>query len=47
MGAMVSPLRGSDGNVEFLLHAQAPGFPSPRASAVDLDAVVAEAERRS
>jgi 23S rRNA (cytidine1920-2'-O)/16S rRNA (cytidine1409-2'-O)-methyltransferase len=25
MGAMVSPLRGADGNVEFLLHAVAPG----------------------
>jgi 23S rRNA (cytidine1920-2'-O)/16S rRNA (cytidine1409-2'-O)-methyltransferase len=25
MGAMVSPLRGADGNVEFLLHALAPG----------------------
>jgi 23S rRNA (cytidine1920-2'-O)/16S rRNA (cytidine1409-2'-O)-methyltransferase len=28
MGAMVSPLRGADGNVEFLLHAVAPGGPA-------------------
>jgi 23S rRNA (cytidine1920-2'-O)/16S rRNA (cytidine1409-2'-O)-methyltransferase len=27
MGAMVSPLRGADGNVELLLHAVAPGGP--------------------
>lgn len=27
MGAMASPLTGSDGNVEFLLHARAPGNP--------------------
>lgn len=25
MGGMVSPIRGADGNVEFLLHARAPG----------------------
>ena len=40
MGAMVSPLRGADGNVEFLLHALAPGHPSPAAG-------VAVAELRS
>jgi len=28
MGAMVSPLRGADGNVELLLHAVAPGGPA-------------------
>jgi 23S rRNA (cytidine1920-2'-O)/16S rRNA (cytidine1409-2'-O)-methyltransferase len=40
MGAMASPLRGADGNVEFLLHAQraAPGASPPP----DLDAVMAE-----
>jgi 23S rRNA (cytidine1920-2'-O)/16S rRNA (cytidine1409-2'-O)-methyltransferase len=45
MGAMVSPITGADGNVEFLLHARtAPAEPAahPR-SAVDLAAVVAEA----
>jgi 23S rRNA (cytidine1920-2'-O)/16S rRNA (cytidine1409-2'-O)-methyltransferase len=45
MGAMVSPLRGADGNVEFLLHAVAPGGaggssppatdPATRAEALD------------
>jgi 23S rRNA (cytidine1920-2'-O)/16S rRNA (cytidine1409-2'-O)-methyltransferase len=44
MGAMVSPLLGADGNVEFLVHARArDGGPGP---AVDLGAVVAEAIRR-
>ena len=45
MGAMVSPLRGADGNAEFLLHAQ-PRATSPATTAptVDLGAVVAEAE---
>ena len=39
MGAMVSPLRGPEGNVEFLVHlrAHAAGPPEP---AVDLDSVV-------
>lgn len=46
MGAMVSPLTGASGNVEFLLHVVAPGGTAPRlASPVDLDAVVAEARR--
>jgi 23S rRNA (cytidine1920-2'-O)/16S rRNA (cytidine1409-2'-O)-methyltransferase len=36
MGAMVSPLRGADGNVELLLHAVAPGG-EPRADASDDD----------
>jgi 23S rRNA (cytidine1920-2'-O)/16S rRNA (cytidine1409-2'-O)-methyltransferase len=42
MEAMVSPLRGADGNVEFLLHALAPGVrrATPRP---DLDAVARSA----
>ena len=41
MGVMVSPLRGADGNVEFLLHARAARRPRrSRLAAVDLDAVV-------
>ena len=44
MGAMVSPLTGADGNVEFLLHARtAPPDRSTAGPAVDLAAVVAEA----
>lgn len=52
MGAMVSPITGSDGNVEFVLVGRAPGGGSPIGSraalhgaALDgaLDAVVAEA----
>jgi 23S rRNA (cytidine1920-2'-O)/16S rRNA (cytidine1409-2'-O)-methyltransferase len=39
MGAMVSPLRGADGNVEFLVHAVVDEA-APRPHAVDLDAVV-------
>jgi hypothetical protein len=42
MGAMVSPLTGADGNVEFLLHLRAPGH-AGAAAPVDLDAVVADA----
>ena len=41
MGAMVSPLTGADGNVEFLVHLRA-HHPGPGAP-VDLDAVVADA----
>lgn len=37
MGAMVSPLRGNEGNVEFLLHAVAPGGPPEQG--VELDDV--------
>jgi 23S rRNA (cytidine1920-2'-O)/16S rRNA (cytidine1409-2'-O)-methyltransferase len=37
MGAMVSPLRGADGNVEFLLHARAPGGAGPVRPSIDLD----------
>jgi 23S rRNA (cytidine1920-2'-O)/16S rRNA (cytidine1409-2'-O)-methyltransferase len=45
MGAMVSPIRGADGNVEFLVHARtAPADPAAHAfSVADLAAVVAEA----
>ena len=41
MGAMVSPLTGADGNVEFLVHLRAhdPGSAAP----VDFDALVADA----
>ena len=49
MGLMISPLRGADGNVEFLLHAVGPGHPLPeRSDATDalIDAVVAEATAR-
>ncbi|MGQ0520199.1 MAG: TlyA family RNA methyltransferase [Actinomycetota bacterium] len=44
MGAMVSPLTGADGNVEFLAHLRA--HEHGTAPAVDLDAVVAEAADR-
>ena len=45
MGAMVSPITGADGNVEFLVHARtSPALPpTARPPAVDLAAVVAEA----
>ncbi len=48
MGAMVSPLTGADGNVEFLIHVRAahggPDGPGrDPAPSVDLDAVVADA----
>ena len=48
MGAMVSPITGADGNVEFLVHARtAPADPAAHGlPAVDLAAVVAEAPRR-
>ena len=50
MGAMVSPLTGADGNVEFLVVGHAPGAadaaragrPRGRRLAAHLDAVVAE-----
>jgi 23S rRNA (cytidine1920-2'-O)/16S rRNA (cytidine1409-2'-O)-methyltransferase len=48
MGAMVSPLPGTDGNVEFLVHAVAPGGDGPAAGvavAVDLAQLVEQAER--
>ena len=41
MGAMVSPLRGADGNVEFLLHARAPGGRERARPAVAPDDLVA------
>jgi hypothetical protein len=37
MGAMASPLTGSDGNVEFLLHALAPGIGTDDAPGVPAD----------
>lgn len=51
MGCMVSPITGSDGNVEFLLHARTPGGepvaadPGGPRDSVDLDAVIAHALR--
>jgi 23S rRNA (cytidine1920-2'-O)/16S rRNA (cytidine1409-2'-O)-methyltransferase len=46
MGAMVSPLTGADGNVEFLLHAVAPPLPAELdRRPVDLVAVVADVAR--
>jgi hypothetical protein len=42
MDAMVSPLPGADGNVEFFLHARA-GAPDAATATPDLDAAVAEA----
>ena len=44
MDAMVSPLQGADGNVEFLVHARAGAAPS---AGPDLDAVVTAAEQDS
>lgn len=51
MEVMVSPVRGADGNVEFLLHAKAPGPDGPRAEAPtpwpdQVDEVVREASAR-
>lgn len=43
MGAMVSPITGADGNVEFLLHAVAGGGPSGSVRAL-LDAALLAAE---
>lgn len=43
MGAMVSPLTGADGNVEFLIHVVAGGAGRDGTPSVDLDAVVATA----
>jgi 23S rRNA (cytidine1920-2'-O)/16S rRNA (cytidine1409-2'-O)-methyltransferase len=42
MGAMVSPLKGADGNVEFLVHLRAHSAGSAGVD-LDLDALVAEA----
>jgi 23S rRNA (cytidine1920-2'-O)/16S rRNA (cytidine1409-2'-O)-methyltransferase len=45
MGIMVSPLRGADGNVEFLTHACAHGRAHERAAApIDLDALLDEVD---
>jgi len=44
MDAMVSPLPGAEGNVEFLVHVQAPSTTgAPPSPPIDLDALVAEA----
>ncbi|QYG92828.1 TlyA family RNA methyltransferase [Iamia sp. SCSIO 61187] len=45
MAAMPSPLRGRDGNLEFLLHARAPG-PGVPPSVLDADALVALAHEQ-
>lgn len=42
MGTMVSPLRGADGNVEFLVHVLAPGHGRADLGHLDAAAVVAE-----
>jgi 23S rRNA (cytidine1920-2'-O)/16S rRNA (cytidine1409-2'-O)-methyltransferase len=44
MDAMVSPLRGADGNVEFLLHAVAPPGPASPPEPVDLRALALATE---
>ena len=46
MGIMVSPLRGADGNVEFLLHARRRDG-EPAEGALDIDGAVAEALART
>ncbi len=43
MAAMVSPLRGADGNAEFFLHLR-PAGAAPGVEPVDLDALVAAAQ---
>jgi 23S rRNA (cytidine1920-2'-O)/16S rRNA (cytidine1409-2'-O)-methyltransferase len=45
MGAMVSPITGAEGNVEFLLHART--APVPSRPSLDIAAVVAEATARA
>jgi 23S rRNA (cytidine1920-2'-O)/16S rRNA (cytidine1409-2'-O)-methyltransferase len=47
MGAMVSPLTGAHGNVEFLVHARAHAHPDQTEPGLDLAAVVAEAATRA
>jgi predicted rRNA methylase YqxC with S4 and FtsJ domains len=44
MGAMVSPLRGADGNVEFLLHAVAAPGPAEPPPPVDLRVLALETQ---
>ena len=48
MGAMVSPLKGADGNVEFLawLRARPAGAAAPLAQRIDVDALIAVAADR-
>jgi 23S rRNA (cytidine1920-2'-O)/16S rRNA (cytidine1409-2'-O)-methyltransferase len=47
MGAMVSPITGAQGNVEFLVHARLSPAAPVAASPLDLTAVVAEATTRA
>ena len=48
MGLMTSPLHGADGNVEFLLHARAPGVDVAPPPVADLiDAAIADASGRA
>jgi 23S rRNA (cytidine1920-2'-O)/16S rRNA (cytidine1409-2'-O)-methyltransferase len=47
MGAMVSPITGAQGNVEFLVHARYLPTAPAAASPLDLTAVVAEATTRA
>lgn len=48
MDAMVSPIRGAEGNVEFLVHLAAPGRDVPGGRAADLvERTVAAVEHRS
>jgi 23S rRNA (cytidine1920-2'-O)/16S rRNA (cytidine1409-2'-O)-methyltransferase len=47
MGAMVSPLTGASGNVEFLVHARAHARPDQAEPSLDLAAVVATAVTRA
>jgi 23S rRNA (cytidine1920-2'-O)/16S rRNA (cytidine1409-2'-O)-methyltransferase len=46
MGAMVSPITGAEGNVEFLVHLLAPGAGGPPPPRPDLGEVVAAAAAR-
>ena len=46
MGAMVSPLTGADGNVEFLAHLRAHTLMAPPSGGIDLAAVAEEAAER-
>ena len=44
MGAMVSPLHGADGNVEFLLHARVGPVDRPELGDEALDSLVVDAQ---
>lgn len=47
MGLMTSPLRGADGNVEFLLHAITPGGQPAARRAAPLDQMISDALRQA